>query len=323
VTRESLGHASREDLIDLVLSSNERMEALEQQLRWFKQQLFGRKSERQIPEPDPAQLCLGESLAPQAEPEAATTTVRSHARRKRPEREASDDAGLRFDDSVPVKTIEIPNPELDGLPEDARTEISEKITYRLAQEPGAYVVLKIVRMVVKRADTGALACPPAPPAVLEKSYADVSLLAGMLVDKFRYHLPLYRQHQRLEAAGITVSRASLTSWAARAIELLEPIYHAQTGSILTSRVLAMDETPIRAGRKAKGKMRTAYFWPLYGDQHEVSFPYAPSRAKQHAEEILSRYCGTLLGCTTRMRATRSEERTSCTRSVGFMRGAAS
>ena len=56
MTRESLVHASREDLIDLVLSSNERMEALEQQLRWFKQQLFGRKSERQIPEPDPSQL---------------------------------------------------------------------------------------------------------------------------------------------------------------------------------------------------------------------------------------------------------------------------
>jgi transposase len=294
VTRDALSEASREQLIDLVLASHARLDEAEQQLRWFKQQLFGRKSERQLVPPDPAQLCLGASLAPQTEAPVATTTVRSHARKKRAERAAPDDAGLRFDDAVPVKTIEIPNPELDGLPEDARTEISEKVTYRLAQEPGAYVVLRIVRKVVKRADTGALTCPLAPPAVLEKSYADVSLLAGMLIDKFRYHLPLYRQHQRLEAAGITVGRASLTSWAARAIELLEPIYHAQLGSILTSRVLAMDETPIRAGRKAKGKMRTGYFWPLYGDQHEVAFPYAPSRAKAHAEEILGSYCGTLL-----------------------------
>ncbi len=302
-------HASREDLIERVLGAHEdleslraqsahsdaRIEELEQQLRWFKQQLFGRKSERQIPEPDPAQLSLGESLAKSAEAApAATTTVRSHARRKRPECEATDESGLRFDDSVPVRTIEIPNPDLDGLPEDARTDVTEKVTYRLAQEPGAYVVLKLVRKVVKRADTGALSCPPAPPSVLEKSYADVSLLAGMLVDKFRYHLPLYRQHQRLAAAGITVSRASLTSWAARSIELLEPIYHAQFASILTSRVLAMDETPIRAGRKAKGKMRTGYFWPVYGDQDEVAFPYASSRAKQHVEAILGEYCGTLL-----------------------------
>jgi transposase len=308
VTREQLAHASPEQLIELVLRAQQeaaharaqqaqrdaRLEELEQQLRWFKQQLFGRKSERRILEPDPSQLCLGEGLA--REPHAAVpeTTVRAHVRRKRPARATPDDAGLRFDDSVPVKTIEIPNPGLEGLPEDARTEVSEKITYRLAQQPGSYVVLKIVRKVIKHADTGALSCPPAPPAVLEKSYADVSLLAGMLVDKFRYHLPLYRQHQRLQAAGITVSRASLTSWVSQAIELLEPIYQAQWGSILQSRVLAMDETPIRAGRKAKGKMRTGYFWPVYGDEHEVGFPYASTRAKRHVEEILGRYCGTLL-----------------------------
>jgi transposase len=294
VNRDALSHSSRDQLIDLVLASQARLEDVEQQLRWFKQQLFGRKSERQIPDPDPSQLCLGERLAPEDPPALSQTTVRAHARRKRIEREAPDESGLRFDDSVPVKTIEIPNPALEGLPADARTEISEKISYRLGQEPGAYVVLKIVRKVIKRADTGELCCPPAPPAVLEKSYADVSLLAGVLVDKFRYHLPLYRQHQRLEAAGIRVGRASLTGWAARAIELLEPIYHAQMGSILTSRVLAMDETPIRAGRKARGKMHTGYFWPVYGDQHEVAFPYAPSRAKQHAEQILGSYCGTLL-----------------------------
>jgi hypothetical protein len=156
------------------------------------------------------------------------------------------------------------------------------------------VVLKILRKTIKRKDTGELITPPALAAVLEQSYADVSLLAGMLIDKFRYHLPLYRQHQRMKACGITVSRASLTSWVRQAAELLEPIYDAQLASILSSAVLAMDETPIRAGRKAKGKMRTGYFWPVYGDQDEVAFPYASSRAKRHVEEILSDFEGTLV-----------------------------
>ena len=78
----------------------------------------------------------------------------------------------------------------------------------------------------------------------------------MLVDKFRYHLPLYRQHQRLGDHGIVVSRSSLNTWASRAIDLLEPIFEAQNANVLQSRVLAMDETSIKAGRKAKGKMRT-------------------------------------------------------------------
>jgi hypothetical protein len=130
--------------------------------------------------------------------------------------------------------------------------------------------------------------------VLEKSYADVSLLAGMLVDKFRFHLPLYRQHQRIQAAGITLARASLTRWVSQAAELLAPIAEAQLASIRESRVLAMDETPIRAGRKAKGKMRTAYFWPVYGDRDELAFPFATSRGRRHIEEILGDYTGTLV-----------------------------
>jgi hypothetical protein len=130
--------------------------------------------------------------------------------------------------------------------------------------------------------------------VLEKSYADVSLLAGMLVDKFRSHLPLYRQHQRMQAAGITVSRASLTGWVGQAAWLLEPIVDAQRASVLGSRALAMDETPIRAGRGAKGKMKTGYFWPIYGDRDEVVFPFSPSRARQVVEGLLSDFEGTLL-----------------------------
>ena len=308
MTREELATSTPDQLIDRVLVTQgeiereraqraqvqARLEEVEHQLRWLRQQLFGKKSERRIPEPGSTQLCLGESLAPTTETPVSETPVRGHVRRTRPTEDETDDSGLRFDDSVPMKTIEIPNPELEGLAEHDRVEISEKISYRLCQEPASYVVLRIVRKVIKRRDTGALSCSPAPPAVLEKSFADVSLLAGILVDKFRYHLPLYRQHQRLEAAGISICRASLTSWVSQSISLLEPIYHAQMGSILTSKVLAMDETPIRAGRKAKGKMRTGYFWPVYGDAHEVAFPYASSRSRQHVSEILGSYCGTLL-----------------------------
>jgi hypothetical protein len=49
----------------------------------------------------------------------------------------------------------------------------------LAQRPGAYVILKYLRPVIKRKETGTLSCPPVPPAVLERSFADVSVLAGL------------------------------------------------------------------------------------------------------------------------------------------------
>ena len=85
---------------------------------------------------------------------------------------------------------------------------------------------------------------------------------------------MYRQHQRLKQSGIDLSRTTLTNLASRAIDLLEPIYTAQFEHIRKSRVLAMDETPIKAGRKKKGKLRQAYFWPIYGEADEIAFSYA-------------------------------------------------
>jgi hypothetical protein len=156
------------------------------------------------------------------------------------------------------------------------------------------VVLRYLRPVYKRKDTGAFSCPSAPAAVLEKSMADVSFLAGLLIDKFRYHLPLYRQHQRLAAAGITLSRSTLTHLVQRTADLLHPIYDVQLDSILGSEVLAMDETPIRAGPGKKRKMKTGYFWPIYGDRNEMAFPFSPSRGAALVQEVLKEYCGVLV-----------------------------
>ena len=130
--------------------------------------------------------------------------------------------------------------------------------------------------------------------MLERSAVDVSFLAGMLVDKFCWHLPLHRQHQRLRDAGIALSRSTLIYWTSRAIDLLAPIAAAQSAHVLASRVLAMDETSIKAGREAKGKMRSGWLWPVYSDADEVVFHYASARAHRHVHAFLGEYRGTLL-----------------------------
>ena len=272
---------------------------LKRQLAWFQRQLFGRKSEKRLREPDPAQLTLAGMLttpvAPADQSPPPTETVNAYQRRFRLSgTDLTDESELRFDDSVPVQEIVLTNPEVANLPSDAYEVIGEKVTYRLAQRPGAYVILKYRRPLIKRKETEVLSCRPAPPAVFEKSFADVSVLAGLLIDKFLYHLPLYRQHQRLQQAGIRLSRGTLTQWVQRAAELLEPIYYALLSSILQSHVLTMDETGIKAGRTDKGKLHKGYFWPLYGDKDEVAFPFAASRAQAVVREALGKFCGVLL-----------------------------
>jgi len=239
---------------------------------------------------DGRQMFLGEIGEQDAPAEESSVAVAEHQRRSRPKPKEDDEGGLRFDESVPVEEIRLENP---GLEAGEGEVITEKVTHRLAQRPASYVVLRYIRPVVKRED-GGLSCPPAPSSVLGKSLADVSLLACLAIDKFRYHLPLYRQHQRMQAAGVRLARSTLTNLVHRTADLLEPIYHAQLNSILRSEVLAMDETPIKAGRRERGKMQTGYFWPVYGDKNEIVFPFSPSRAHAMVREVLGEYCGVLL-----------------------------
>ncbi len=268
----------------------EAIDALKQQLDWFRRQIFGQKSERFAPEPDPAQMHLGEALAAvPASPPEPRKSIPAHTRRVATKDSAEDpgEALKFFDESrVPVQTIILADADVQGLSPDQYEVIGEKITYRLAQRPGSYQVLKYRRLVIKLKSTQKILCLPAPEAVLERSRADVSFIAGILIDKFAWHLPLYRQHQRLEAAGITVSRPWLTQLSQGAIRLLAPIYEAQFASIRASRVKAMDETPIKAGRSGHGKMNTGYFWPVYGEQDEVCFPFHASRAAAHVRTTL-------------------------------------
>ena len=270
--------------------------ALKQQLDWFKRQLFGRKSEKRIIE-HPDQLDLSALLGDAPPPTGPEPTEEiTYRRRKRKQRNADDvtDTGLRFGPDVPIEVIELSAPQLESPEADQYEVIDHKISRRLAQRPGSYVVLEYRRPVLRHKPSRQLMEVPAPSAMFEGSLADVSLLAGILVDKFAYHLPLYRQHQRLKDAGITLSRSTLTNYTQRAIELLGPIVDTQWQHILQSKVLAMDETPIKAGRKKKGQMQSAWYWPIYGEDDELCFTWSSSRGSAHIEQQLAGFEGVLL-----------------------------
>jgi transposase len=310
-----LENASREELITALLSSQNqlsvttekhqyeidvyqnkvgeyasRISSLEALLDWYKKQLYGPKSEKLIPQ-DPRQGTLFD--LPEAPP-AESVTVKEFERkyRKNPS-DTSEQNTLRFDESVPVDEEIILPEEVKGLSEEEYEIIGEKVTNRLVQTPCQYRVKRTIRKTVKLKETKTLHTAPAPDAVIERSFADVSFLTGMLVDKFQYHIPLYRQHQRLEHAGVHISRIHMSRLAHRSLEILEPVYNAILSDVITSDLVCMDETPIKAGRKIKGKMHTAYFWPVLAG-NQVAFVYSSSRAYGTVSEILGDKCKKLL-----------------------------
>ena len=273
-------------------------EDLRRQNDWLRRHLFGVLSERRILHSlSPAeQLWLDEQMLKPTEaapPVATTVKAYERAQRRTPVDFVDADSKLKFDATVPVQVIEVPNPATEGLAEDEFERIGERCTYRLAQQRGPYVVMKYVQPVVKIKESGEVSCPSSPNAVIERSPADVSFLAGLVQDKFQFHLPLYRQHQRLEQSGIYLDRGSLTRLVHRVGELLEPVYHSVLSSVLQSAVLTMDESPTRAGR-GNGRMKTGYFWALFGDQSEVAFLFSPSRSQKVVDEVLKGFQGKLV-----------------------------
>ena len=274
----------------------EEVAALKHQLAWFNRQLFGQKSEKRHIDPNPNQLSLLGKTPADLNREEEKQTIKSYQRGKGKKNrgDSVNDSGLRFDDSVEVKELRIIPDELRGPDAKQYEIIGEHKTFRLAQRPSSYFVMCYIEPVLKRKTDQQLIHHQSPSGIFDKSIVDVSFLAGMLVDKFVYHNPLYRQHQKLQTNGFKLARTTLTNWTKRSIELLEPIYQAHLAHILQSKVLAMDETPIKAGRKGKGKMNTGYFWPMYGDMDEVAFTFSPGRGRQHVFDTLDGFAGTLL-----------------------------
>src|SRR5215510_13008902 len=88
--------------------------ALKRQVEWFQRQLFGRKSEKRLREPEPDQLSLAgmltASVSPADQPPPPTETVKAYRRRLRfTGADVTDESALRFDDSVPVQDILLTN----------------------------------------------------------------------------------------------------------------------------------------------------------------------------------------------------------------------
>ncbi|MGB7756281.1 MAG: transposase [Salinisphaera sp.] len=156
--------------------------AAQRQLDWFKRQLFGSKSEKRL-EIDPAlQPSLFAGLIEDAPPAPPTETI-AVTRRKKTRDGAVNDSGLRFDATVPVRVIEVAPP--DDLADGEIIAIHR--TFRLAQRRASYEILEYRCPVIKASPEAAPQTTPVPGAIFTGSLADVSFLAGMLVDKFCFH----------------------------------------------------------------------------------------------------------------------------------------
>ncbi|MGO8931194.1 MAG: IS66 family transposase [Limisphaerales bacterium] len=134
-----------------------------------------------------------------------------------------------------------------------------------------------------------------PPQPIEQGMVGPGLLAQILVSKYEYHQPLYRQKKMFrQQFGVELSRKTMGCWVEQAAELLKPVYRAIREDLLAGNYLQADETPIRyLDPDVKGKSQQGYLWAYSGPKGDVLFEWRLSRSREGPEEFLKHFKGRL------------------------------
>jgi transposase len=177
--------------------------------------------------------------------------------------------------------------------------IGEETSERLDVIPAQYRVI-----VTHRPRLACRACEriveaPAPEHLIKSGLPTEAMVASVLVAKYGWHLPLYRQAKMLAAQGLDLDRSTLAFWVGYAAAELMPLYERLKATLLISAKLAVDETPVPVLDPGRGKTKTGYFWAIARDDRPwggtdppaVAYTYAPGRGGEHLEKLLANYRG--------------------------------
>jgi transposase len=178
--------------------------------------------------------------------------------------------------------------------------IGEDTAERLDVIPAQYRVILTHRpQYACRACEAAVVQAPAPERLIKGGLPTEAMVASVLVAKYAWHLPLYRQAQMLRSQGIAIERATLAFWVGYAAAELKPLYHRLRDLILGSVKIAADETIAPVLDPGRGQTKKGYFWAIARDDRPwggtdppaVAYSYAPGRGAIHGLKLLATYRG--------------------------------
>jgi transposase len=267
---------------------------LHEMLLEMKRFRFGKSSERW--ESD-EQLVFNEAEVESRKPgtddeSQGSITVSAHIKKVRGHRRALP-AELEREEIV----VELPESERfaeDGTPlKVIGYETSEKLSY----EPSKTKVI-VYRRAKYGVDSGDYekTAPPVP-SIIPKGIATPELLASVVVEKYGYGMPLYRQEYKFDQMGVDLTRQTMARWVVKASEACMPVWNTLCDRLLSSFYVSCDETPTQV-LKEKGRTPESPSWMWVrcvptGKNKIVIFDYDPHRSGEVAKKLLSEFKGFL------------------------------
>lgn len=198
---------------------------------------------------------------------------------------------------LPVEETILMRDEAAADPEAYR-ELERIVTDRFDYQPGRIFIHRTVRLVhVAKDDPDATPIKPAAPPSLGLG-ATPRLVAYTTAAKYCHHRPHYRTEGILQRRhGVHIPRNTLCHWDKVVADTLEPLYKLIHRSLLESRNLQADETPVKYLDPGKGKTATGYLWvihaPRNGIKGDILYQWHTSRKAACLDELLGNYQGNL------------------------------
>ena len=277
----------------------ERIKELMAQVAWLNRQLFGRKSEKfRVYDPNMPDLFADEfsGLREQAEEKRNEAVEKigkesvEDGKRNRQNRKMIED--------LPVLETDIIEPT--GVDLSLYRRIGEEITRVVKHKPGMLYVKEIIRPKYALKDSTQLPpegqkgveIAPMPLMPIDKCIADTSLLAEILLQKYEYHIPFYRQIQQYRHLGMKgLTESTLDGWFKKTVELLRPLYEELKKEVFSCDYVQADETTVPVINREKHKADKEYLWMVRSVMEKlVIFHYDEgSRAGTVIESLAKQY----------------------------------
>ena len=266
----------------------------------LEKRLFGSQSERHDPDQDQLQFKEGElllgKLAPSVgedeseEPETDSDDQES-PKKKRTRRKKAD----LYPKNLMVQVVQTLVPDEVAENPDDYIEIDELWSDELECVQAQLYWKRTVRkkFVPKDDRTSPPIIAPAPEPTLPGTKIGSALAAQITVDKYRDHLPLYRQSGRFDRKHkATIGRSTLNSWVMATAGHLALIAQAIQDLIVVAKVLQVDETPMKYLRPGTGKCGTGYLWVYYDPvSNTVVYDWQLRRSADCLEKMLANFAG--------------------------------
>lgn len=264
------------------LKANELL--LMERIAYLERMLYGRKKDRKPAEDEKDQLRLFDELFKEAMADKAAkiekaadeiekeAQKRKSTTKKTPSR-PSKHSYYGLEERVKTVVPEGVNPEEYDI-------MGKDVSRILHYEPEKFWVEVIERLILrKKADKNApnpeIYQAAAPKSVIGGNHVAADFLAQIVIDKYRYHIPEYRQVKQYSDLGVKLPTSTINNWVHAVASKLEPIYEALRRDILSSDYLQIDEVPWRIADRP-GKSRHGYAWQFHDSRpqsHGLYFLY--------------------------------------------------